>query len=101
MDRTARVIQAPRCPRSAPRPIAETERFCFARIRAIAARATLAAHALDRARHKRIDRFEVMRVTAALDKGAHRARCLGLAEQHAMRAAPEDLAELPGVVADV
>ncbi len=43
----------------------------------------------------------MVRIAAAFDKGAHRAGALGLAQQHAVHAAPENLAELPGVVADM
>ena len=42
-----------------------------------------------------------MRVAAAFNEGAHRLSRLGLAHQHAMHAAAEDLAELPGVEADI
>src|SRR5580704_5371409 len=42
-----------------------------------------------------------MRVAAALDKGAHRTGGLRLAQQHAVRATAEDLAELPSVETDV
>src|SRR5437762_4413719 len=80
---------------------AETKRLCLAGIGAVAVRTALAPHALQRGRREGIDTFEVMRVAAALDKGAHCAGRLGLAQQDAMHAAPEDLAELPGVVADI
>src|SRR5205085_8844053 len=36
-----------------------------------------------------------------LDKGAHRAGSLSLAQQNAMRAASENLAELPGIETDI
>ncbi len=42
-----------------------------------------------------------MRVAAGFHEGAHGAGGFRLAQQHAMHAAPEDLAELPGIVADV
>ncbi len=48
-----------------------------------------------------IDALLVVRVAAAFDKGAHRTGGLGLAQQYTVHAAPEDLAELPGVVAHV
>src|SRR5580700_9671487 len=50
---------------------------------------------------RRIGAFEVMRVAAAFDKGAHRADRLGLAQEHAMYAAAEDLPELPGIEAEI
>ena len=43
----------------------------------------------------------MVRIAARFDKGAHRVRPLGLAQQHPVHAAAEDLAELPGVEADV
>jgi hypothetical protein len=64
-------------------------------------RSGLAAHPGERGGQGRIDALLVVRVAAAFDKGAHRARGLRLAQEDAMRAAPEDLAELPGVVADI
>src|SRR5437764_9991289 len=42
-----------------------------------------------------------MRVAAAFDKGAHGADRLGLAQQNALHAAAEDLAELPGIKPDI
>ena len=42
-----------------------------------------------------------MGIAAAFDKGAHRSSRLGLAQQHAVRAAAEDLAQLPRVEADI
>ena len=42
-----------------------------------------------------------MRIAAGFDKGAHRVRRLGLAQQQAVDAAAEDLAKLPGVEADI
>src|SRR5438067_7258999 len=59
---------------------AETERLCLAGVGAVPVRTTLAAHALDRARQIWVDAFEVMRIAAALDKGAHRGRRFGLAQ---------------------
>src|SRR5947209_3153873 len=49
------------------------ERLCLAGIGAVAVRTALAPHALKRGRREGIDAFEVMRIAAALDKGAHRA----------------------------
>ena len=42
-----------------------------------------------------------MGIAAGFHEGAHRVGGLRLAEQDAVHAAAEDLAELPGVVADV
>ena len=49
----------------------------------------------------RIDPAAMMRIAAGFDKGAHGIRQLGLAQQNAVHAAAEDLAELPGVEADI
>jgi hypothetical protein len=42
-----------------------------------------------------------MGIAAAFDKGAQRSSRLGLAQQHAVHDAAEDLAELPRVEADI
>jgi hypothetical protein len=43
----------------------------------------------------------VVRIAAGFDKGAHGLGRLGLAQQHPVHAAAEDLAELPCVEADI
>ena len=43
----------------------------------------------------------MMGIAAGFDKGAHRVRRLGLAHQDPVHTAAEDLAELPGVEADI
>ncbi len=62
---------------------------------------TAPAHALDRRGQRRIDPALMVRIAAGFDKGPHRALRFGLAQQHAMHAAPEDLAELPGIETDI
>jgi hypothetical protein len=43
----------------------------------------------------------VVRIAAGFDKGTDRVRRFGLAQQDPVHAAAEDLAELPGVEADI
>ena len=57
--------------------------------------------ALERAGQRRVDPLPVVRVAAGFDKGPHRVGGFRLAQQHPVHAAPEDLAELPGVLADI
>jgi hypothetical protein len=64
-------------------------------------RRTFAAQPRQRGGQVRVGAFEVMRVAAALDKGAHCADRLRLAEQDPVHAPPEDLAEVPGIEADI
>jgi hypothetical protein len=80
---------------------AEAQWARFSAVLTVAPRAGLAAHPLHRGRQERIDCLEMMRVAAALDKGAHRAGILGLTQENAVHAAAEDLAELPGIEADI
>src|SRR5207237_3499458 len=52
---------------------ADTERLCLPGVGAVAVRTALAPHAFQRGRRERLDTLEVVRIAAALDKGAHRA----------------------------
>ena len=54
-----------------------------------------------RRRQMRVDTGEMDRIAARFDEGAHRGRGLRLAQDDPVDTAPEDLAELPRVVADV
>ena len=62
--------------------------------------AEFALHALHRGRQFRIDALEVVRVARGFDEGADGSDGLGLAQEQAVDAATEELAHLPGVVAD-
>ena len=59
------------------------------------------AHSLGRRGQSLIDAGRLMRIAAAFYKGADRRRRFRLAEQQAVHAAAEDLAELPRIEADV
>src|SRR5207245_6516555 len=54
------------------------------------------AHSVGRRGQGGIDPRRLMRIAAAFDKGADRRCRFRLTQQHAMHAAAEDLAELPG-----
>ena len=57
--------------------------------------------AVERFRERRIMPGRLVRVAAGFDEGAHRVGGFRLAEQDAVHAAAEDLAELPGIEAHI
>ena len=79
---------------SAPAPARADPEAALARL------SGCSAQPLGRRRQGGIDPGGLMGIAAAFDKGAHRSSRLGLAQQHAVHAAAEDLAELPRVEAD-